>query len=69
MALDMYLEEGSKLGSTIEITKIVLNKFYTNDTVRWHWRIIGDRKDRQLTTSEMMWVDSETGEVIFKNMH
>jgi hypothetical protein len=67
-ALQMYSAECTNLGADIVITDIFLSK-YSNKGLRcWVWKIYGMRKDKKLSMAAMMFIDSETSEVLYKNM-
>jgi hypothetical protein len=67
-ALQMYEDEIKRLGADISISKIVLCPPGYNSQKKWEWNIYGYRKDKELNTAAMMFIDSETGEVFFKKM-
>jgi hypothetical protein len=67
-ALQMYADEIKRLGADISISKIVLDIYKKHGQKRWTWTIYGYRKDKELSTAAMMFIDSETGEVFFKRM-
>jgi hypothetical protein len=66
--LQMYEDEIKRLGADISISKIVLDIYEKHGLKRWAWTIYGYRKDKELNTAAMMFIDSETGEVFFKKM-
>jgi hypothetical protein len=67
-ALQMYKDEIKLLGADISISKIALDIYEIHGQKRWVWTIYGHRKDKELSTAAMMFIDSETGEVFFKRM-
>jgi hypothetical protein len=66
--LQMYSDECLRLGANIVINKVVLDKYTFNGERRWAWTIYGWRKDKKLSMAAAMFFDSETGEVLYKNM-
>jgi hypothetical protein len=69
-ALVMYKDVSDRLNATITIRTMGLSKISKkkDGKSRWAWLIYGDRKDKYLGTSAMMFIDSETGEVLFNKM-
>ena len=68
-ARQVYAVEIKKLNADIEINQIALSKRKdSKGKYRWLWRIYGTRKDKKIGTSAMMFIDSETGEIVFKKM-
>jgi hypothetical protein len=67
-ALQMYLDECTRLKADIVIKKVVLDKHTYKGLRRWVWTIYGRRKDKELFWAAAMFFDSETGEVLYKNM-
>jgi uncharacterized membrane protein YkoI len=67
--IEMYNAEVERLKADIKIREMYLQKYPNkNGENRWAWLIYGDRHDTVLGTSAMMFIDSETGEVLFKKM-
>ncbi len=66
--LAKYEEEKNRLNADINIREVYLYWNEIGGVNRWEWHIYGDRKDKILGTSAMMFFDSETGEVLFERM-
>ena len=67
--LKIYSSEIQKLDAEITIDKVFLNKYSgKGGGRRWVWQIYGVRHDKDLGTAAMMFIDSETAEVVFKKM-
>jgi len=67
--LKMYKNAIDSLQAKIRIRKMGLNKYIGKNGERvWAWKIYGQREDKILYTSAMMFIDSETGDILFQKM-
>jgi len=68
--LEMYRHIVDSLHATVNIRKVGLTMYSYGDVgpERWTWQVFGDRKDKMISMAAMLFVDSETGEIIYVNM-
>jgi hypothetical protein len=67
--LKMYQNEIDVLNADVNLSMAVLTKYQKRDkSLIWAWHLYGARHDKKLGTAAMMFIDSETGEVLFKKM-
>lgn len=66
-ALQMYREECAKINADIEIREMFLIKEVPRrrgGEKIWMWKIFGKRKDKEKLMASMLFIDSETGEIL-----